>query len=206
MHAEIAAIWNACDEDSEFGRIVKLLFLTGCRRNEIAKLEWDEVGEDLISISSSRTKNHLPFDVPLTDLARGLIGQRPEKLRKYVFGRYSTSEGFGGFSKAKAELDAKLGDAVAKWRLHDLRHTVSTRMHEKVSIAPHLVEAVLNHISGTKAGVAGRYNHAAYNPQKRDALKRWENARHGSRCQGIWRERNRRVHEETGEARSGIIV
>ena len=58
----------------------RLLFLTGCRRNEIAKLEWDEVGEDLISISSSRTKNHLQFDVPLTDLARDLIGP-PERAQ-----------------------------------------------------------------------------------------------------------------------------
>ena len=62
--------------------------------------------EDLISISSSRTKNHLQFDIPLTDLARDIIG--PQQERKYVFGRYSTSGGFGGFSKAKVELDAKL--------------------------------------------------------------------------------------------------
>ena len=166
---EIAAIWNAAG-DGEFGRIVKLLFLTGCRRNEIAKLEWDEVGKDLISISSSRTKNHLQFDVPLADLARDIIGPRQE--RKYVFGRYSTSGGFGGFSKAKVELDAKL-KGVKPWRLHDIRHTVSTRMHGELSIEPHIVEACLNHVSGAKAGVAGRYNHAAYNAQKRDAFEAW---------------------------------
>jgi integrase len=172
---ELASIWNAADNKTDFGRIMRLLILTGCRRNEIAKLEWQEVDDELISIPGSRTKNHLQFDVPLTPLARSLIGPRPDKPRKYVFGRYSSSKGFGGFSKAKAELDAKLGDAVADWRLHDIRHTVSTGMHEKIGVQPHVVEAVLNHISGAKAGVAGRYNHAAYNPQKRDALERWEN-------------------------------
>jgi integrase len=173
--AELAAIWNATGDGSDFGRIVRLLILTGCPRNEIAKLEWDEVQDDLISIPGDRTKNHLQFDVPLTDLARDLIGPRPDRPRKYVFGRYSITQGFGGFSKAKAQLDAKLGDAVASWRLHDLRHTVSTGMHEKIGIEPHVVEACLNHISGARAGVAGRYNHAAYNAQKRDALEQWEN-------------------------------
>jgi integrase len=171
--AELAAIWNAAGDD-DFGRIIKLLILTGCRRNEIAKLEWDEVQDDLISLPETRTKNHLRFDVPLTALARSLIGQRPDQPRKYVFGRYSTSEGFGGFSKAKAQFDAKLGDSVKPWRLHDLRHTVSTMLHQEIGIEPHIVEAVLNHVSGAKASVAGRYNHAAYNVQKRAALEKWE--------------------------------
>ena len=169
--AELAAIWNAAGAD-DFGRIIKLLILTGCRRNEIAKLEWAEVQDDLISLPEERTKNHLRFDVPLTDFARSLIGQR--QPRKYVFGRYSTSEGFGGFSKAKEQLDAKLGDSVKPWRLHDLRHSVSSMLHQEIGIEPHIVEAVLNHISGARGGVAGRYNHAAYNAQKRAALEQWE--------------------------------
>ena len=51
---------------------------------------------------------------------------------------------------------------------------MSTRMHGELSIEPHIVEACLNHISGTKAGVAGRYNHAAYNAQKLSAFEAWE--------------------------------
>ena len=170
-NAELVAIWNASGDD-DFGRIVKLLILTGCRRNEIAKLEWEEVKGDVISLPENRTKNGLRFDIPLTDLARETIG--PDQPRKFVFGRYSSSEGFGGFSKAKGQLDTKL-KGVKPWRLHDLRHTFSTRLHEApLSVQPHIIEACLNHVSGHKASVAGRYNHAIYNPEKLEALNKWE--------------------------------
>ena len=168
--SEIAEIWFAADDGEDFGRIVRLALLTGCRRNEIARLEWNEVKDDLISLPGSRTKNHLDFDVPLSDLARDVIGKRPDPERKFVFGRLDS--GFSGFSKAKRLLDAKL-KGVAPWRLHDIRHTVSTQMSE-LGVEPHIVEACLNHVSGAaKSGIAGRYNHAKYNPQKRAALSLW---------------------------------
>ena len=166
--AEIAAIWNAAGDD-HFGKIVKLLFLTGCRRGEIAKLESAEVGDDVISLPGDRTKNHLRFNLPITDMISETIGPRPETPCRFVFGRRSS--GFSGFSKAKRQLDATL-KGVAPWRLHDIRHTVSTGMHE-IGIEPHIVEACLNHVSGAKAGVAGLYNHAKYDDQKRDGLQRW---------------------------------
>lgn len=168
---EVAAVWNAAGDD-DYGRIVKLLLLTGARRSEIAKLEWDEIQDDLISLPGKRTKNHLRYDIPLTGLAREIIGSRPETLNKFVFGKRGT--GFSGFSKAKKLLDGRL-HGVAPWRLHDLRHTVSTKLHEECGVQTHIVEACLNHVSGAKAGVAGRYNHAEYNPQKRDAYDKWAN-------------------------------
>jgi integrase len=58
------------------------------------------------------------------------------------------------------------------WVLHDLRRTAATGMAE-IGIAPHIVEACLNHVSGAKAGVAGTYNRAAYAPEKKTALERW---------------------------------
>ena len=165
---EIAAIWNACGND-DFGRIVKLLISTGCRRDEIARLKWEEVDGDLITLPSERTKNHRKFEIPLPKLARDILGDKPEGATSFVFGRLGS--GFSGFSKAKAQLDAKLGFDKS-WRLHDIRHTVSTGMNE-LGVEPHIVEAVLNHVSGYKAGVAGRYNHAAYRDQKREALAHW---------------------------------
>jgi hypothetical protein len=42
-----------------------------------------------------------------------------------------------------------------------------------LGIAPHIVEACLNHVSGARAGVAGTYNRAACAPEKRAALERW---------------------------------
>jgi hypothetical protein len=83
--------------------------------------------------------------------------------------------GFQGWSKAKAALDRRSADAGVKvraWRLHDIRRTVATRMGE-LGILPHVIEAVLNHISGHKAGVAGIYNRSTYTNEKREALDLW---------------------------------
>jgi integrase len=176
--AEIAAIWDAAG-DSDFGRIVKLLILTGARRDEIASLRWDEIEGDLITLPGERTKNHRKFEIPLSKLAKEVIGAKPEPAPTHVFGRLRGA-GFSGFSKAKAQLDAKLG-LGKPWRLHDIRHTVSTGMSEltdkkgKPLVEPHIVEAVLNHVSGYKAGIAGRYNAAAYRDPKRKALADWAN-------------------------------
>jgi integrase len=84
-----------------------------------------------------------------------------------VFG----DKGFGDWSGSKAALDAAL-KGVAEWRLHDLRRTCATGMAE-LGILPHIIEAVLNHVSGHRAGVAGIYNRARYSDEMRSALQKW---------------------------------
>jgi integrase len=100
-----------------------------------------------------------------------VLGKQHRQLRRdLVFGQ--GEGGFSGWSKAKARLDK-----VAKlkpWRLHDLRRTVATRMAD-IGVQPHIIEAVLNHISGHKAGVAGIYNRSSYSGEKRAALDLWAN-------------------------------
>ena len=78
--------------------------------------------------------------------------------------------GFTDWSRAKVELEAKLN--LPPWTVHDLRRTAVTGMAE-IGIAPHIVEAVVNHVSGHKGGIAGVYNKAKYSPEKRAALQRW---------------------------------
>ena len=85
--------------------------------------------------------------------------------------------GYSGWSKAKAKLDRRLGVGSAgwsggDWSLHDMRRTLSTRLHETM-VEPHIVEAVLAHV-GHRAGVAGVYNRALYAEPKRQALELWE--------------------------------
>jgi hypothetical protein len=53
-----------------------------------------------------------------------------------------------------------------------LRRTCATGMAD-IGIQPYIIEAVLNHVSGHKAGVAGIYNRATYAEEKADALQRW---------------------------------
>ena len=76
-------------------------------------------------------------------------------------------------SRPEASRVAELSeDGMAPWTLHDIRRTVATGM-ARLGVAPHIIEAVLNHISGSKAGVAGIYNLYAYEAEKKEALERW---------------------------------
>ena len=169
---EIAAIWNALP-DNEYGAIVKLLFLTGCRPDEIGALKWSEI-EPIearrIAFPAERVKNGHAFDLPLSDSAFWLLLRNPQRIgRDLVFGK--GAGGFQGWSKAKAQLDAGLG-RIPAWQLRDIRRTVSTNMAEN-GVEPHIVEACLNHVSGHKAGVAGVYNRATCLSEKRRALDLW---------------------------------
>lgn len=191
---EIRSVWAAAGED-DHARILKLLLITGQRRGEVAGMTWVEFDPDkpVWSMAASRTKNGLPHDIPLAHQAVTLLRSVPRrKGRALLFG---DGDGpFSGWSKCKERLDARvtrqraelrLGRALAKgesphpddalepWILHDLRRTVVTGMNE-LGVAPHVVEAVVNHVSGrAKAGVAGVYNRAIYATEKRAALKAW---------------------------------
>jgi integrase len=168
--SELVKIWNA-SSDGAYGRIVKLLLLTGQRRDEIAELKWAEISDegDTISLPSSRTKNNRQHDIPLSPQARAVVAEVPKvDDRDNIFGR--GKNGFSGFSRSKEALDEACG--VVDWTLHDLRRTAATRMSD-LGVQPHIVEAVLNHVSGHKAGVAGIYNRSAYAAEKRVALDLW---------------------------------
>lgn len=183
--AELVEVWKACFDD-DHGRIVKLLILTGQRRTEIGDLAWPEVDLEKrqIDLPERRTKNGRPHIVPLSTAALGIVKSLSRSLdRELVFGR--GAGGFSGWSKSKAELDARIAKARAKaahksmakpmpgWTLHDLRRSFVTHISERGFAQPHVVEAIVNHISGAKAGVAGVYNRASYLVEKRQALELW---------------------------------
>jgi integrase len=171
---ELAAIWRACKDDN-FGRIVRLLILTACRRAEIGDLRWSEIDRDngTVTLPKERTKNKHEHVLPITPLASAIINSVPQRVnRDHVFGDRSVS-GFTGWYAAKADLDERL-DKIATWNLHDFRRSVATWMAEHGNIEPHVVEAVLNHYSGHRGGVAGIYNRAKYARQIRAALTLWD--------------------------------
>jgi integrase len=174
-NSELHSIWAALPE-GDYGDIVRLLALTGQRRDEVGGLRWSEVDFEkaVISLPATRTKNSRSHDIPLSPAALSILKHRPRLAgRECVFG--SGVDGYRGWSNNKVTLDARIAGngAILPWRLHDLRRTVSTRMHDELGIAPHIVEAVLNHMSGHRAGVAGTYNRAVYAKEKTTALARW---------------------------------
>ena len=73
---EAVAIWRAAGEAPlPYGAIVRLLMLTGQRREEVAGMRWSELSEDLATwtILAKRTKNGAPHLVPLSPPARDLL-------------------------------------------------------------------------------------------------------------------------------------
>jgi integrase len=180
---ELAEIWRACRDD-DYGRIIKLLMLTGQRRNEVGGMRRTEIDGDTWTIPGTRTKNHREQVVPLPDFARALIDASPRRTDgDYVFGdgprrKGDGHRGFSGWSKAKAALDERIVEMHRKtakldWRLHDLRRTAATVMADRLGVLPHIVEVILNHVDGHRAGVAGIYNRAKYEAEVRKALQAW---------------------------------
>jgi integrase len=179
---EIKALWSACGKGGQdgcggigepFGSFVRLLLLTGQRRSEVAGMRRSELDERerLWTLPGERTKNGRPHVVPLSTQATSTIEAiRPIAGSDYVFTTTGDS-GLGGFSRAKERLDQQMKPAKP-WTFHDLRRTAATGMAD-IGIQPHIIEAVLNHVSGHRAGVAGIYNRAAYAAEKADALRRW---------------------------------
>jgi integrase len=165
---ELAAVWRAAP-DTSYGRIVKLLVLTACRRREIGDLRECEIDRDghMIHLPKERCKNARAHDVPLSDFAWSIL-EPALSDQEYLFGRDGAA-GFKGWPRAK---DALVLAGAAPFRLHDLRRTVATRMAD-LGVMPHIIEAVLNHQGGHKRGVAGIYNKSRYQDGVRAALLLW---------------------------------
>ena len=169
---EIRIVWNACGDDNP-GRIVKLLLLTGCRREEIGGLKWQEINLDsgVIAIPGERTKNKRAHELPLPKIALDLLAAVPHEGREYVWGRGDGA--FASWSSAKLRLDARIvmltGKPLPPWRLHDLRRTMRTGLG-KIGVPPHIAELCINHVKG---GVQAIYDRYRYQPEIRAALARW---------------------------------
>jgi integrase len=152
-----------------FSQIVRLLLLTGQRRNEIGHLRWAEIdlAAKVIVLPPERTKNGRLHELPLSRQALAILERLPRRNSSdFLFSK----PGFNDWDRVKDQLDQRLD--LAPWRLHDLRRTCATGMAE-LGVQPHIIEAVLNHVSGHKGGGAGVYNRATYAEPMREALQRW---------------------------------
>ena len=176
--AELKAVWNAATKVGwPFGPVVQLLILTGARRSEIGGLRWAEIGDGAIALSGDRTKNGEPHDIPLSKPALAIIEGLPKASRDgtdpdLVFTTNGQSP-ISGWSKAKRDLDAELKDAkIEPWTLHDIRRTVATGL-QRLGISLQVIEAVLGHVSGSRAGVVGTYQRHSFANEKAVALEAW---------------------------------
>jgi integrase len=171
---ELAAVWNACDAN-EYGAVIKLLMLSGCRRQEIGGLRWSEIDFEtgVLTLPSERTKNGRILQLPLPPAALDILQAIPRRSNgrassDYVFGR----DGFSSWSVMTKKLNARIaasGVTVAPWRIHDLRRTFRTGIG-RLGVPPHVAELCVNHVRQGMIGVYDRHN---YQTEIGDALRTW---------------------------------
>ena len=173
---ELKAVWQACAGlGYPFGPLFRLLVLTGQRRDEVARMAWPDIEDGTWTLRREITKSDRVHAVPLSNLAVETIETVPqiEGCDLLFPSRNGTDRPVSGFGRAKRHIDTTSG--VGDWRLHDLRRTVASGL-ARFQTPPHVIEAVLNHRSGTISGVAAVYNRYSYLDEKRQALEGW--ARH----------------------------
>lgn len=171
---EIAAIWTAAGELGVYGKIARLLMLLGARRQEIGGLRWSELDLDNGQwlLPKERAKNGRALLLPLPRTALEIIETIPRIVgRDQLFGERAAS-GFTHWSSGKAALDKRLAGKVGSWKVHDLRRTCATRLAD-LGVQPHVVECILNHYGGFRAGTSGTYNRSPYLNEMRAALALW---------------------------------
>lgn len=167
--AELKAICGAADGlGYPGGTLIKLLVLTACRLREVAYLTRAQIVGDTITLPE--TKNGRAHVIPITKQIQAVIDSIPKFSGEYVLTCTAGVRPMGAFSQVKAKLDNASG--VTDWVIHDLRRTCATGLAE-LGVAPHVVEAVLNHSGGTISGVAAIYNRYSYANEKRAALEKW---------------------------------
>ncbi len=181
--SELAAVWGAASKlGYPFGTMVHLLILTGQRRSEVAGMRRQELrlGDEKPEwiIPAERAKNGKAHAVPLSPAVVDILKSLPRISNPgdYVFTTTGTTS-VSGFSKAKAMLDAEIsaemgGEDLARWTFHDLRRTAASGM-ARLGINLPVIEKILNHISGSFAGIVGVYQRHEFAEEKRRALDAW---------------------------------
>ena len=173
---EMNAIWEATCSAGSFNAIVRMLMLTGQRREEVTAMTWDEIAPDLSTwtIPANRAKNGIAHIVPLSEQAQAILRAAPRIERETAEEQELVFPGqrgpFSGFSKSKEALDEASG--VKDWRLHDLRRTMATGL-QRLGVRLEVTEAVLNHVAGSRGGIIGVYQRHHWADEKRAALAAW---------------------------------
>ncbi len=173
--AELVAIWRAGEQVGwPFGPILSLLVLSGARRTEVSGARWSEIDfkRRLWTIPRERRKGSvLAHDVPLSDAVIGILRALPRFDSDFLFPAQKRGKGhFSGYAKAKERLDQLSG--ISGWRLHDLRRTVATGL-QALGARLEVIDEVLGHASGSRAGIVGVYQRHRFEKEKRAALDSW---------------------------------
>jgi integrase len=167
---ELLQVWRAVDKiGGTAGVFIKLLILTGQRRDETAGMRWDhlDLEKRVWTIPQDETKGERTHEVPLSPLAMEILTSLPRFAGPHVLTTTAGRRPISGYGKIKARIDKLAG--VANWWLHDIRRTVGTGL-ASLGTPVSTISRILNHKEG---GITRIYNRYGYMPEKRDALDTW---------------------------------
>jgi integrase len=161
--------------------------LTGARRGEVAGMSWAEIDltANIWTLPKERSKNHRAHALPLAPLARATLNALPRFARQAG----ETDLCFSARDKIPndfAKMKLRLDDAVlslrreidpdatplAPWVVHDIRRSLISGM-ARLGVELHVIERVVNHVSGSFGGIVSVYQKHKYEDQMRLALERW---------------------------------
>lgn len=163
-NSELRVVWNACE--GTFGDMVKLLLLTGQRREKVGSMKWTDLKDGVWDIPRERREKSNAGVLLLPRAAIDIIERRDQVVgNPFVFPGRVKGHAFNSYSQGKAELDAKLPD-MPQWQLHDLRRTARSLM-SRAGVTSHIAERVMGHVI---AGVEQVYDRHGYQTEKGHAL------------------------------------
>ncbi len=172
---DINLLWAAAgDEAYPFGNLFKVLLLTGQRLREVAGMRRENVDFDkaVWTLPGSMTKNKELHTVPLSDQVIDILQNLPHVGNTFMFTTMGDRP-ISGFERPRDRIAEAAN--VTGWRWHDLRRTLVTYCAGELDTQQAVTEAIINHKSGSTAGISGIYNRARYTKQKAAALQAWAN-------------------------------
>jgi integrase len=163
---ELRAVWKTAEANGSFGAFIRILLLTGQRRDKVAKMKWDHlIGKSWFIETEEREKGNAG-ELVLPQVAIDILKAQPKLVgNPFVFPARG-AKAVRGFDARKKAFDAKL-PKMDNWTLHDLRRTCRSLM-SRAGVNDRHAERVLGHVI---EGVEGVYDRHEYREEKAHALR-----------------------------------
>lgn len=176
---ELAALWTAAGEaGAPYGPCLKFMLLTGLRKSNASWLRWEQVAGDWASYTAEEMKGTRPFRCPLSPPAKAIIEAQPklktgDGVSPYVF-TSGGSHGLTNWSDVKVRVEARMEELlerkVDRWRLHDLRTTLTTGL-ARLGFSLEVRDRVTDH--KTKGVTAEVYTAHSFDEEAQKAVTAW---------------------------------
>jgi integrase len=162
---ELRLVWKAAEANGTFGAFVRILLLTGQRRDKVASMRWEDIKDGVWIIPSEKREKGNANELRLPQVAIDIINAQPRLAgNPFVFAGKGRAQR-NNPATDKTRFIANL-PPMPQWQLHDLRRTAKSLM-ARAGIRPDISERVLGHVMG---GVEGIYDRHKYDEEKAFAL------------------------------------